>query len=276
MSILRRSNFDKKLQQTLGVSSAEKKDNGVISNKIKEMNDEHLEQKEIMTPIITRVKNEGFRNLSCLLENPKQIENDEIDKNNDRYRNRYRDKNRENYNERIEEKQEEKIEETKFEMKEEDFPLLMQNTNEEKNEEKKEENKVRWNMKIDFENFKKIADDINNQTIQKINEEVANKKMKDKELMEQEMRAERLDDYIKKVKKSYEKDYLLYDIDDYMIDELANYVDEEDMTIDDLLYEEMLEEVKNREIEIDNDMVDSERYYTVYDEEAKYYEYIEY
>jgi hypothetical protein len=275
MSILRRSNFDKKLQQTLGVSSAEKKDNGVISNKIKEMNNEHLEQKEIMTPIITRIKNEGFRNLSCLLENPTQIENDEIDKNNDRYRNRYRDKNRENYNERIEEKQEEKIEETKFEMKEGDFPLLTQNGNEEKNGEKKEENKVKWSMKIEINNFKKMADNINNQTIQKINEEVANKKMLDKELMEQEMRNDRLDDYIKKIKKSYEKDYLLYDINDYMIDELANYVDEEDMTENDILYDEMLEEVRNRDIEIDNEMIDSEKYYKILDEEAKYYEYVE-
>jgi hypothetical protein len=71
------------------------------------------------------------------------------------------------------------------------------------------------------------------------------------------------------------KDYLLYDIDDYMIDELANYVDEEDMTENDILYDEMLEEVRNRDIEIDNEMIDSEKYYKILDEEAKYYEYVE-
>jgi hypothetical protein len=60
-----------------------------------------------------------------------------------------------------------------------------------------------------------------------------------------------------------------------MIDELANYVDEEDMTENDILYEEMLEEVRNRDIEIDNEMVDSEKYYKIFDEEAKYYEYVE-
>jgi len=77
------------------------------------------------------------------------------------------------------------------------------------------------------------------------------------------------------VKKNYEKDYVSYDMQDYIEDELANYIDEEDMTENDILYEEMLEEVRNRDIELDNIMEDNEAYYIVYDAESKYYENID-
>ena len=77
------------------------------------------------------------------------------------------------------------------------------------------------------------------------------------------------------MKKNYEKDYVSYDMQDYIEDELANYIDEEDMTENDILYEEMLEEVRNRDIELDNIMEDNEAYYIVYDAESKYYENID-
>ena len=185
MSILRRSNFDKKLKQTLGVISAEKKESGVISEEKKEMNNVQLEQKEIMTPIKTI-----GRNFDSLLENTKEIfENtkqpsvrnfnsllDTTKQTSGRNFNSLLENHQENkynrYDEKIEEKIEEK-DEQKLEMNEENFPSLMMCPTKDNIEEKK----IKWNMTIDIDNFKKIANDINNDTIKRINEDNINKKI---------------------------------------------------------------------------------------------------
>ena len=85
-------------------------------------------------------------------------------------------------------------------------------------------------------------------------------------------RQERVEEYIKKVKKNYEKEYIVYDMETYINDELQYYIDDEDITQEYILYEEMLEEVRTRDTFLDITSYDHEHYYTYYDFEAKYYQ----
>lgn len=257
---IRISSFHKKMmEKQLGVNSAEKKEGSVISKEMKEV---HLEQKVNETPI----RKQGFRNIECLLENPKE------DRRNDENYNRKDRRNERVYDfNNIEEEKEKEEEDKKFVMKEEDFPDIIKTNKEEKTEEKTE-NKIKWSLKLDTDDFKKVADEINTMTKSRLNEETYNKSLIDRERKVQELREQRLDEYIKKVKKSYEKDYLVYDMEDYLEFELRDYIDEDDIDDNEVLYEEMLEETINRDYQLDIELLDGEHYYKVYDEESKYYE----
>ena len=253
---IRISSFHKKMmEKQLGVNSAEKKEESVISKEMKEV---HLEQKVNETPI----RKQGFRNIECLLENPKE------DRRNDENYNRKDRRNERVYDfNNIEEEKEKEEEDKKFVMKEEDFPDIIKT-----NKEEKTENKIKWSLKLDTDDFKKVADEINTMTKSRLNEETYNKSLIDRERKVQELREQRLDEYIKKVKKSYEKDYLVYDMEDYLEFELRDYIDEDDIDDNEVLYEEMLEETINRDYQLDIELLDGEHYYKVYDEESKYYE----
>jgi hypothetical protein len=249
---LRISSFHKKMMdQQMGVISVEKKETGVISGEMRNVN---LEQKNDMTPI----RLSGFRNIESLLENPKKVEKE---------RDWYKERNEERPNRLMENKKEEPIEE-KFIIKEEDFPTLGNDI--------KQEKKVGWvtekKIDINIDNFKKIADDINEVTIKKMNEYSYSRGQIERELVDNEIREQKLEDYIKRVKKMYDRDYVTYVQNDYMDYEMLYYDDEDDMSIDKQLYEEMLEETIYRDVQLENEMYDNESYYKVYDEEAKYYD----
>jgi hypothetical protein len=96
--------------------------------------------------------------------------------------------------------------------------------------------------------------------------------IKRREEMRETEREERVEEYIKKVKKNYDKEYILYDMDTYIQDELLYYMDDDDITPQYILYEEMLEEVRYNNIIFDIFTYDHEHYYTYYDYESKYYE----
>ena len=133
-------------------------------------------------------------------------------------------------------------------------------------------------------NYKKILEDVEGlrEGAEKMNSEII--ELEEKEMHErinaeifyiqQKEKEKRRWDYIKKVKKQYENDYVTYSPDDYLKYEMLYYVDEEELSHDEelQLYEEMLIETKNREVEINNEIYDSEKYYKYYDEESKYYE----
>ena len=253
---LRVSSFHKKLMdQQMGVISAEKKESGVISID-KEMKEVHLEQKDIKTP---KERISGFRNIESLLENPKNRENREETWN----------KHRINKidNEYVENDEKEEECNKQFIMKEEDIPELMNN-----NLENKEEKINSWSgFNKNINELQNIGNEINRITREKYDKEVIENYNKMLIANDTIMREQRLEDFIKKVKKNYEKEYIVYDIDAYIEDELRYYVDEDDMTDEYILYEEMLEETRNRDIELDKLIYDNDEYYKYYDEEAKYY-----
>lgn len=253
---LRVSSFHKKLmEQQAGVISAEKKESGVISIE-KEMKEVHLEQKDIKTP---KERISGFRNIESLLENPKKKENE--------YKKEEYRKDEEYISKRNEEEKEEEIEKRYIPM-EEDFPELM-----EKKEDEKEEKKSCWN------NFKKDVDEIR-ETVSEINKKMRDANMEElkkneiinRDKMREQAREERVEEYIKKVKKNYDKEYIVYDMETYIQDELQYYMDDDDITLEYILYEEMFDEVRNRDFFLDIFSYDHEHYYKYYDLESKYYE----
>ena len=81
-----------------------------------------------------------------------------------------------------------------------------------------------------------------------------------------------MEEYIKKVKKNYDKEYIVYDMETYIQDELQYYMDDDDITLEYILYEEMFDEVRNRDFFLDIFSYDHEHYYKYYDLESKYYE----
>jgi len=148
-------------------------------------------------------------------------------------------------------------------------------SNKEENKEQtenKEQKENKWSLfNKDVDKLKSIGEEINKVTKEKYDNEIVENYNKMVEANYSIMKEQRLDDFIRKVKKNYDKEYVAYDLDTYIEDELRYYVDEEDITIEDILYDEMLEETKYREMEIDKLMDDNENYYKYYDEEAKYY-----
>jgi hypothetical protein len=126
----------------------------------------------------------------------------------------------------------------------------------------------------DVEGLKEGADKMNAEIIEREEKEMNDRIESEISYIQEKEKERRRWDYIKKIKKQYENDYVSYNPDDYLEHEMLYYVDEEELSNDEVLalYEEMLQETKNREIELDNEIYDSEKYYTVYDEESKYYE----
>jgi hypothetical protein len=258
----------KMMEQQMGVISVEKKEDKVISIN-KEIRDVHLEQKDVKTPT---GRLSGFRNIESLLENPKnkEVRDEKIYIKNDKKHCKNYDIINDNYKEDEKEDESEK----RFIMKEEDFPDIMISNKEENKEqtENKEQKENKWSLfNKDVDKLKSIGEEINKVTKEKYDNEIVENYNKMVEANYSIMKEQRLDDFIRKVKKNYDKEYVAYDLDTYIEDELRYYVDEEDITIEDILYEEMLEETKYREMEIDKLMDDNENYYKYYDEEAKYY-----
>lgn len=184
-----------------------------------------------------------------------------------------RNENRRNFSEnphRYSDKKEEKIEEKPV-LTEMDFPEL----------EIKETKSPVSTVKTDY---KKLLDDVDGlrEGTEKMNLDIIEFAEKDKKerilaeisIIQEKEKERRRWDYIKKIKKQYENDYVTYSPDDYLEHEMLYYIDEEELSQDEelALYEEMLLETKNRDVILDTELLDSEKYYTVYDEESKYYE----
>jgi hypothetical protein len=184
-----------------------------------------------------------------------------------------RNENRKNLSEnprRYSDKKEEKVEEKPV-LTEMDFPEL----------EIKETKSPVSTVKTDY---KKLLDDVVGlrEGTEKMNLEIIENGEKDKKerilveiaIIQEKEKERRRWDYIKKIKKQYENDYVTYSPDDYLEHEMLYYVDEEELSQDEelALYEEMLLETKNRDVILETELLDSEKYYTVYDEESKYYE----
>jgi hypothetical protein len=133
---------------------------------------------------------------------------------------------------------------------------------------------IKWvsDKKLDInpEYFKTVSDNINVITRQK-QEQQSHSEIIEKQSFLNELEKEtRLAEHIKKVKKLYEKDYLVHDEKDYLEEEIFSFFHQEENSEQIKLYDEMLEEIRNRDLSIEFD--DPEYYYTVYDEETPYYE----
>jgi hypothetical protein len=243
------------MDQQMGVISVEKKENGVISIE-KEMKEIHLEQKDVKTP---NERISGFRNIESLLENPKKRETIDDYRRDNEYNMRHMNEVKRNENEVEEEV------EVKYIPKEEDFPELMNK--------KVEETKSCWNnFKKDVGEIIETVNEINRLTRQSNIEIVIKNDIKRKEEMREAEREERVEEYIKKVKKNYDKEYIVYDMDTYILDELQYYIDDDDITNEYILYEEMLDEVRYTDVVLDKLTYDNDNYYIYYDLESKFYQ----
>jgi len=220
---------------------------------------------ETKSPVIRSENTRGFT-----IETPNESRNFSF---NQKSFGENRNENRKNFSENTDgfrDKKEEKVEEKPV-LTEMDFPEL----------EIKETKPTVSTVKRDY---KKLLDDVDGlrEGTEKMNLEIIENGEKEKKerilaeiaIIQEKEKERRRWDYIKKIKKQYENDYVTYSPDDYLEHEMLYYVDEEELSQDEelALYEEMLLETKNRDVVLETELLDSEKYYTVYDEESKYYE----
>ena len=220
---------------------------------------------ETKSPVIRSENTRGFT-----IETPNESRNFSF---NQKSFGENRNENRRNFSENTDgfrDKKEEKVEEKPV-LTEMDFPEL----------EIKETKPTVSTVKRDY---KKLLDDVDGlrEGTEKMNLEIIENGEKEKKerilaeiaIIQEKEKERRRWDYIKKIKKQYENDYVTYSPDDYLEHEMLYYVDEEELSQDEelALYEEMLLETKNRDVVLETELLDSEKYYTVYDEESKYYE----
>ena len=232
-----------------------------------------IKKNETKSPVIRSENTRGFT-----IETPNESRRNSVENRREFDKNRRefgenRNENRRNFSENprgFSDRKEEKVEEKPV-LTEMDFPEL----------EIKENKPTVSTVKTDY---KKLLDDVDGlrEGTEKMNLDIIEFAEKDKKerilaeisIIQEREKERRRWDYIKKIKKQYENDYVTYSPDDYLQHEMLYYVDEEELSQDEelALYEEMLLETKNRDVILDTELLDSEKYYTVYDEESKYYE----
>lgn len=127
-------------------------------------------------------------------------------------------------------------------------------------------------LDINPEYFNEVSIKINEQSRSKLDEQTYIDTQSKQAIIEEQEREARMYECIKKIKKQYEKDYVTHDEKDYLDDELQYYMDELDNSEERILYDEMLDETRNRNNQLDIELEDPEHYYIVYDEETPYYE----
>jgi hypothetical protein len=134
------------------------------------------------------------------------------------------------------------------------------------------DNNLTWikDKSLDTSNLTEVANTINQQSKKLLDEHNKKQQLEEKLLLDEIEHEKCLSEFIKKVKKQYEKDYVTHDENDYINDELQYFYDEN--SEDNLLYEEMLNEVKNRHIDLNIEFYDREDYYTIYDSESPLFE----
>jgi hypothetical protein len=212
---------------------------------------ESNEEKKIEKPIEKVETSTSGRDFSILLEKTE--------------RPYFKKERKDEYFEKKEEIDEEEVEPQKKEFTPEDFPTLMTTTT---------QTNTMWvkdkKLTMDEEHFKLLSSAINEESTKQLADKQRLENQEKAAILEEQEREARLAEYIKKVKKQYERDYLVHNEADYLEDELQYFDDNNEPDETTLLYEEMLEETRNRDLSIQFD--DPDYYYDVYDEETPFYE----